>query len=1281
MKTHSALSGPFDATIQQIGALNDVQLVGLVRLLLEAEARRRSIPLSSIDVGGAHTAPDGGIDARIKWTSPPEFGGWLPAGDIVFQCKATEMPKAACVKEIKPGGNPRAFFSDLAMDGGAYILATTKDLGNATAAERITAMRAALSGLEGSERITLEIYAADRLARWANEHVGVAMWVREQSGLPLGGWRPYEPWSNGDGQPYIIDERARALIGASRMLPETSEDDPAAGTEPVHAAIDALRSTLAAPRGIARLVGISGMGKTRLAEALFENTVFGEVPALPQQAAVYGDIALGRLASWATDVEKLAASGRRAILIVDNCNDGRHAELAAIVSRQFSGVSLLTIDYSVEGDLVAGTRLVRLGDNSNGTLDALIAQRFPKLSEIQRSKLVEFAGGNARIALAIARGVSEYDTLSALNDDGLLDRLFQDERRGGHDDTVRPAAEASALVYAFHADALPEVAVEHPILAGTVELTPPTFYRAVERMVDFGIAQQRGAQRAIKPDALADRLAEMRLRHEDPTRLLATFSAGSPRLFASFARRLGRLHKSPKAQQIAEAILAPDGWLGDPAQHDARQRYAFAYIAPSAREAALAAIERASGEGDWLQHSRELQTYADTLAHIAWDEELYERAMRAMAPLVVAEAGENRSKFGESRNDSIRRLFLERFRPALSFTKADPATRLDVIDVMLDDQSTEVRNLAIEALDAMLEGTMLSSSFQTDFGTRNQLREWRWKSAEERDDWFDQVYRRLETLVANDGPLASRARTIVATNARGNVSIGAGLRMVDALRAVRPEGYWDLGWREVNEVLHFDRSGLPAELRTAFEQLEREFRPQDSAQAFVAFVLGKPWRHWHSRGDDRRHTRNVGLLARGCGVRLASARELPTYLARATGAEHGQGPSRFGAGLASRAIDLETLWGRATAAFREALPEARGPALLSGILEEAQRRDAGWVAIKIEQIIADPDLASHSVEIIPRGALNAATIDQLIEALNGGRITPDRLMGLMYGGVTTDMDAGDLARLLSHMIDHPNGAVPALGVLHMRAYADRQDKRPVASALMDVARRLVIDTRVYRSDRQHADFEVGYVAKLLLPDESLARQIAQRMVAANQEDHWYTRDFSELKKLIIEHHLLVALDEFVEGAEGGRILDGVFGNAFSDDDSIGESAAQLDLAVVRRWIVDDPQRRAELLAEVIPYAVRDEGGAFAWSPVALAILDLAPDRIRVLDALADRFYSGVSSGPFYLRFVRRLPMIEALLADPDAKVRQWARERRAGLRIAIAHEQKRERAKDSSFEP
>ena len=183
--------GPFEVSKEAVSRLDDVQLRRLLERLLLAEANACGIPHIGIYVGGSQTAGDGGVDASIRWSADPTPSGWLPRRLIYFQCKAEAMGPAKLRKEMRPDGSPRVIFAELAADDGAYIVFSTDDPSKSALDGRLAALQQAVHDVGGADRIHLDFYGADRIARWANLHPGVAIWLLGQDGRALGGWRPY----------------------------------------------------------------------------------------------------------------------------------------------------------------------------------------------------------------------------------------------------------------------------------------------------------------------------------------------------------------------------------------------------------------------------------------------------------------------------------------------------------------------------------------------------------------------------------------------------------------------------------------------------------------------------------------------------------------------------------------------------------------------------------------------------------------------------------------------------------------------------------------------------------------------------------------------------------------------------------------------------------------------------------------------------------------------------------------------------------------------------------
>jgi hypothetical protein len=236
--------------------------------------------------------------------------------------------------------------------------------------------------------------------------------------------------------PYLLDEEARVC----RPIVEPDR----AYAVPTGLAL--IRDALATPRSVVRLTGLSGMGKTRFAQALFDPRV--GTGALDASLAVYGDAGYEKAVSPGQLARSLVEDRVEAVLVVDNCPASRHSELTAIARTAGSRLRLLTIDFDVGDDQPEHTDVFRLQNAGEDLIDSLLRQRAPQLTQGDRHRIVEFSGGNTRIALAIALAPRGRKGIAHLRNDELLDRLFLKGRRDP-DVELRRVARAASLVYAF----------------------------------------------------------------------------------------------------------------------------------------------------------------------------------------------------------------------------------------------------------------------------------------------------------------------------------------------------------------------------------------------------------------------------------------------------------------------------------------------------------------------------------------------------------------------------------------------------------------------------------------------------------------------------------------------------------------------------------------------------------------------------------------------------------------------------------------------------------------
>lgn len=809
----------FDVTADDIARLDDTALRELVARLCEAELESRGLSSVAVRWDGSQTAPDGGIDVRVALPPGTTIEGFVPRAATGFQVKKSDRARKGLIGEMRPKGVIRPAIQDLADEAGAYVLVSGASPADTALKNRRKALREALHDVATADRLHTDFYGLGTLATWARRHPGVIAWVKQKIGRAHRGWRPYGAWAGateGAEADYLVDD-------ALRLHLERGGEGRAVGE-----AIDALRDLLRDPGKSVRLVGLSGVGKTRLVQALFDARI-GERP-LPPSRAVYADLADDPDPPPVALATELIASRLHAILIVDNCGADLHRRLTDTCSVPGSTIGVLTVEYDVREDQPEGTRVVRLDTSSPRLIERLLARRFPELSEVDARRIADVSDGNARIAIALAETVGRSDTIAGLTDDALFRRLF--EQRNEPDDALLRAAQACALVYSFDGEAMTGDAAELPRLADLADLSPRELYKHVSELQHRNLVQQRDVWRAVLPHAMANRLAARALDDSPPDLVEQVLvSHATPRLARSFTRRLSYLHDHPRAVAMVERWLAPGGLLGDVTALDGFGRAMLANVAPVSPIAALAALERA-GSSDPAVAAEVWNLHRSLLRSLAWDPALFDRSADLLARAVTQGADERREKEAA---DGFVALFALR----LSGTHAGIEQRLLIVERLLRSAQAKERSLGLRALGQALEATHFTSAHDFDFGGRSRDYGYRPASGEEVLHWYRVTISLVERLVRAEVGLRGELRNLVADKLRG---LWPMIELQDAVeglwRTLAAGAFWREGWIACRQTLRFDRDEMPRQSFERLTALEADLAPSGVRDQVRAVVLG-----------------------------------------------------------------------------------------------------------------------------------------------------------------------------------------------------------------------------------------------------------------------------------------------------------------------------------------------------------------------------------------------------------------------------------------------------------
>ncbi len=1259
----SGVTPLFEVSLQDVVALNDVDLRELVARLCIAGLTDAHLPPTPVTWGGDQRAPDGGIDVRVQLPPGTVAPSRFPQAVTGFQVKATRMGVGDIQREMCPNGLLRPSIQEIVQAKGSYIIVTSDSAADDEYKKRVAAMQAAAASEPGWEEAAFDYYDARRLADWTNQHPGVVAWVRTRIGRPLQGWQPHGQWADTRGsrpQPFLPDAKNRL----------TDPHEPDRKFQLVEG-LAHVRNVVRTGGSSVRLTGLSGVGKTRFAQALFEGDAAPE--PLAAELAVYTDTSHSPNPPPLAVLDELLASGRAAILIIDNCSSQLHSQLTARCKTS-SRVGLLTIEYDIREDLPNETNVFHLETGSSDLVEKVIGQQFPHISQVNVATITKFADGNSRVAIALANTMDRNDSLAGLSDRELFDRLFWLGKEVQNELMV--AAQACALVYSFDGEDLEGELAQLATLAGESVLS---LYRHVADLEHRGLAQRRGVWRAVLPHAVANTLAARALDSIPYAFIARALVQGQDRLLRSFSRRLGYLHNSPTAVAIVHKWLAVGELLGDIGRLTPLQVEVLANVAPVDTGATLQAIERVLQGPEaaiMLDPDNQARTrIVRLLRSIAYEPKYFERCLDALVAFALSEAPDKKM-------DATRPVIASLFSLYLSGTHATTEQRATWVKAALASANPLIQSIGRDCLSAALESNHFTSHYRFEFGARTRDYGWspRGKAAQ---TWFATFIALSAELGRGDTRLANEIRDLMARHFRSLWSVAGMFDQLEEAAIPLLDAGWEKGWLAIRKTIRFDGKELPSGVKDRLRSLESRAEPKTLVGRVKAIVLsGYPGGADFLEGESASAAyRRADQLARDLGELVAGNADafrvlLPLVVRNEQGRQW-----MFGEGLAASAESVDACWTALVAAFDSTPEEQRNVQVLRGFVSGIFKRDRDTFERLLDAAMSHHSLATWVPVLQLSAQLDESGCNRLLRSMDDPSVPAWVFQYLGMGRATEELSDELLSRLLQKLCIKQDGLWVAVEVLSMHIH---DNPKPVGTHVRQLAQVLLASVPLTRHS-QRLDHAIGRLVEFFLEGdegEAAARKLLQT-AREGLDDHSLSRyDLSETLAALFKVHPEAALSILV-----GDDLDQ--GDTYMRRRALAgghRSSALSDVAIeaVVTWCKSGAEERWAHVAAILPAFAPGEGDSVVWSEKVLVLLQEAPQPLAVAKSLVSIVEPMSWVGSRAEAIKKRLPLLEqlekALGPDHSEQVSAW----RSQIVKTIDREARREleehRARDERFE-
>jgi hypothetical protein len=1243
----------FEITAEHISLLREEDLRTLVGLLCESEARRLGASPAHVYWGGHQNASDGGLDVCVMFPVETATGGFVPSPFTGFQVKKQDISGAKITREMRPHGILRSSIKELAAQSGAYIIVSSKaSTSFSSLMNRRDAMARAIEDLSDRSKIQLDFYDANKVSTWVREHPGLIPWVREKIGKAIPGWRSYGSWARPTAstpEEYLLDDKIRLFDARCREHGVQVLDG-----------IRMVRASLGKNGGVVRLVGLSGVGKTHFAQALFDKRV-GEV-SLDPSLAIYtnmGDDPHPQPTAIASD---LLATNKRAILVIDNCLPELHRRLSDVCRSSTSQLSVLTIEYDITDDQLEDTERFELLPSSKDLLIKVLERRYPELSAIDVKAIAEFSGGNARIAIALAATVETNESISNLKDEELFQRLFH--QRHSPNESLLLAAQAFALIYSFDGENV-SAGGELETLGSMVGKDQHEMYRCVAELRRRELVQARSHWRAVLPPAIGNRLAKLAIQNIPQTILESTLlTSGNERLLRSFSRRLQYLHDSREAVSIVSKWIAADGLLGNPAELDELHEAMLCNVSSVAPEAALAALERGWRVMDGQsQCAKRFSRYLALLRSLAYDPELFDRSATLIGRIASCD--------GESKGSNSGNVFKSMFVLYFSGTHAGIEQRLGVIEHFLSSSDEREMSVGLLALEAAMEAWHFSSSDDFKFGARSRDFGYWPSSTEEVCHWFNATLCFLERCESSYLKCAQKIRGILAEKFRGIwLKSGAYDELERVCISIAKRSFWPEGWSAVKETQYYHARELSNDEFARLALLESGLRPIDLVQKARTFVFSRKhielWLDSEDGGDIETKLKRVEATAEQLGRSVAFDEQAFAILVPDMVTSDAQLWS-FAAGLAKGARDPRGVWNTIVKQF-SITETGRNPEILRGFVAALNDVNAGVAGKLLDEAVYD-DVLGPIFPLLQSTSMDERCVQRLIASLRFGRVPIEGYRQVAYGRATASLSVANLEKLLAEISTKAKGFQVAAEILWMRIQGDSR-QADYCSDLAHIGRELLRNVQFEDKD-DRGDHVLGEIVRSCLvgdQGDAVARDVCRKLRSAIAKYNTHAYYHGNLLRALCCVQPFAVLDEIV-----GVDEEDFSGKRFIDDISFvrGNPLNVLPAEIIVAWCEKDSSTRYPIAASAVtPFERIDHASPTRWTNTALLLLDRAPDRVEVLKQFVCKFTPSSWSGSRAEIIEQNAKLLDLIDQYPDPVVRQFVTQEKN--RFAVHIKQARE---------
>lgn len=1257
-----------------IKKLDEKELTILCKILLRAEAISFGIRQGSANGSLNIKASDGGKDVSIKWDKNKcEYTDFLPSNNVLFQCKATNMPPSKCKGEIlnTDGTEVVEEVDSLFKAGGTYILFCTHD-------HQISKQREAffedLDSVSANYDKTpeIEIMNASEISDWVNNYPTAISYVLKCNQLnnPVGLKIFNQFTAITHNQPEFVSNSKTNLI------------------------ISKIHDTIRKQKSILRLVGLSGLGKTRIAiECLNLGADEDELKQF-RSISCYIKCRKDKEGQVIDFVNQLLINKQTAFIIVDECPAHIHREISQIVNSPDSKLSVLTIDY--EFNQIANADIIKLEPSDlQDIVKQILKNKFQtSLKDFELDRIAKFAQGFPHIAVLIAESrIADDIRVGTLNDDMIKERLIYGREVSENQTKYEVLRACSIFEYIGITEDKSEQAKYVANQVCSDRVTYELFYEECEKFRKRGIIETRGDYIRVRPLPLAISLAAEWWESTPPDKITEIISDVTTNgLGESICGQLSKLHFVDKAKERVSELCEDDAPFGKAKVLTSVQgSRLFRELVNVNPEATSKSLYRALSNLEIVDYE---EIKGDVRRNLVWalsDLIFYEISFFESAELLMNLAvAEN-----EPYSNNAKGVFKQIFKVALSGTKLPPVSRLSILEKALEKNSNRYTELVIHSLGAALQTRNFTGQVRSVGPIVDKTsQEWYPNTKEKIEESFEYWEKCLDMLVSiskEDIDFIEIVKSEVAIHTRSLFNVND--RIVEKLYNTIKElnnlsaKIWTDVFQALLDIKRYDQEELSENKLSKLDDLIRVIEPTDFKDK-IQFYVSTPV-HDHEKEEDGNYVDLTLERVKDLGKELIEENiEIGSLLPDLL-----NGEQRYGFHFGNKIGDLVNL----DLKFIDACVDILGkvdnpnPLFLAGYISAKTNKEASY---SIQKIINDKNTRDLLVFFIcALDEVNIEHLKMMINAIEQFHIDTKDLHRFSYGRKLESLRMSDLKWFINSIASlGEKESSLALKILYMQVFNDEEKFQSLQNFITEFF--LKYNPKPSESRIEGADGHTWseLITKLLKANsnEELPHYVYNTVIDMCSDkdtslslDHYLTKVF---RVLLSEYHEVIwpKLSKYLLNVEGIEYLnirqvigiDAVgfgSGKGFENEKSVLEEEIPKEKLI--EWCKKNPDLAPIFLASIIP-VYKEENKNIKLSDWAVYLIDNFGANKKVLAEIGSNFSSFSWTGSVVNYYEIQKNVLESLKTHKISEVRKWSQKRISWLNKAIHQENKRDEERE-----